>query len=167
MNDRRLDSHLYASLTKEGRGSSIPRKIRHARAISCTSALRCTSTWTRRRPASPTCTYFRSREAQEPLRNARAYEGGAAIHVLKRILGFTKVHFRGLKTNHRKLCAALAMINVYLHCRRLVAHVELPSKGRSVQAGSSRYLWRAKRAFLPLQSAAFAPTRCNSCNRLL
>ncbi len=39
--------------------------------------------------------------------------------MLKRVFGFVKVRYRGLKKNHEWLCAAFATINVYQHCKRL------------------------------------------------
>lgn len=39
--------------------------------------------------------------------------------ILKRVFGFVKVRFRGLKKNHDHLCAAFALVNLYLHRRRL------------------------------------------------
>ena len=41
------------------------------------------------------------------------------FRVLKRVFGFTKVRYRGLKKNHHWLCAAFAAINVYQHRKRL------------------------------------------------
>ena len=41
------------------------------------------------------------------------------FRILKRVFGFVKVRFRGLKKNHDHLCAAFALVNVYLHRRRL------------------------------------------------
>jgi len=40
--------------------------------------------------------------------------------ILKRIFGFTKVRYRGLKKNHAWLCAAFALVNLYMHRKRLV-----------------------------------------------
>jgi transposase, IS5 family len=42
------------------------------------------------------------------------------FRILKRVFGFVKVRFRGLKKNHAHLCAAFALVNVYLHRKRLV-----------------------------------------------
>ncbi len=39
--------------------------------------------------------------------------------ILKRVFGFVKVRFRGLKKNHDHLCAAFALVNLYLHRKRL------------------------------------------------
>lgn len=39
--------------------------------------------------------------------------------VLKRVFGFTRVRYRGLKKNHEWLCAGFASINIYRHRRRL------------------------------------------------
>jgi IS5 family transposase len=40
--------------------------------------------------------------------------------ILKRVFGFVKVLFRGLKKNHDHLCTAFALVNLYLHRKRLV-----------------------------------------------
>ena len=42
------------------------------------------------------------------------------FRILKRIFGFTKVRYRGLKKNHQWLCAAFALVNLYQHRKRLV-----------------------------------------------
>jgi IS5 family transposase len=42
------------------------------------------------------------------------------FRILKRIFGFEKVTYRGLKKNHHRLCASFALVNLYLHRRRLV-----------------------------------------------
>jgi IS5 family transposase len=39
--------------------------------------------------------------------------------ILKRIFGFTKVRYRGLKKNHEWLLAAFALVNIYQHRKRL------------------------------------------------
>ena len=41
------------------------------------------------------------------------------FRIVKRVFGFTKVRYRGLKKNHEWLCAAFASIDVYQHRRRL------------------------------------------------
>jgi transposase, IS5 family len=41
------------------------------------------------------------------------------FRILKRVFGFTKVRYRGLKKNHEWLCAAFALANIYQHRRRL------------------------------------------------
>jgi len=41
------------------------------------------------------------------------------FRILKRVFGFVKVRFRGLKKNHHHLCAAFALVNVYMHRKRL------------------------------------------------
>ena len=41
------------------------------------------------------------------------------FRILKRVFGFTKVRYRGLKKNHEWLLAAFALVNLYLHRRRL------------------------------------------------
>ena len=37
------------------------------------------------------------------------------FRILKRIFGFIKVRYRGLKKNHEWLCAAFALVNLYQH----------------------------------------------------
>ena len=39
--------------------------------------------------------------------------------ILKRVFGFIKVRYRGLKKNHEWLCAAFALVNLYQHRNRL------------------------------------------------
>jgi IS5 family transposase len=41
------------------------------------------------------------------------------FRILKRIFGFEKVRYRGLKKNHLRLCASFALVNLYLHRNRL------------------------------------------------
>ena len=41
------------------------------------------------------------------------------FRILKRIFGFTKVRYRGLRKNHQWLCAAFALVNLYQHRKRL------------------------------------------------
>jgi IS5 family transposase len=41
------------------------------------------------------------------------------FRILKRIFGFTKVRYRGICKNHQWLCAAFALVNLYLHRNRL------------------------------------------------
>jgi IS5 family transposase len=41
------------------------------------------------------------------------------FRILKRIFGYTKVRYRGLKKNHQWLCAAFALVNLYQHRKRL------------------------------------------------
>jgi transposase, IS5 family len=41
------------------------------------------------------------------------------FRILKRLFGFVKVRFRGLKKNHDYLCAAFALVNLYMHRKRL------------------------------------------------
>ena len=54
---------------------------------------------------------------------------------LKRVLGFTKVRYRGLKKNHEWLHVAFAAINIYQHRRRLAKiNFQMAGKGRSVSA---------------------------------
>jgi IS5 family transposase len=42
------------------------------------------------------------------------------FRILKSVFGFVKVRFRGLKKNHDHLCATFALVNLYLHRKRLV-----------------------------------------------
>jgi len=41
------------------------------------------------------------------------------FRILKRIFGFEKVRYRGIKKSHHRLCASFALVNRYLHRRRL------------------------------------------------
>lgn len=41
------------------------------------------------------------------------------FRILKRVFGFVKVRFRGLKKNHDCLCTAFALVNLYMHRKRL------------------------------------------------
>src|SRR5215813_8904909 len=41
------------------------------------------------------------------------------FRILKRIFGFEKVRYRGLKKNPQRLCACFALVNLYLHRKRL------------------------------------------------
>ena len=41
------------------------------------------------------------------------------FRILKRIFGFDKVRYRGLAKNHNRLCACFALVNLYLHRKRL------------------------------------------------
>jgi IS5 family transposase len=41
------------------------------------------------------------------------------FRILKRVFGFVKVRFRGVKKNHDHLCAAFALLNLYQHRKRL------------------------------------------------
>ncbi|WP_420239342.1 IS5 family transposase [Telmatobacter bradus] len=43
------------------------------------------------------------------------------FRILKRVFGFTKVRYRGLRKNHEWLCAAFALVNLYQNRKRLVA----------------------------------------------
>ena len=42
------------------------------------------------------------------------------FRILKRVFGYTKVRYRGLRKNHEWLLAAFALINLYQHRKRLV-----------------------------------------------
>jgi len=41
------------------------------------------------------------------------------FRILKRIFGFEKARYRGIKKNHHRLCARFALVNLYLHRKRL------------------------------------------------
>jgi len=41
------------------------------------------------------------------------------FRILKRIFGFEKTRYRGVKKNHERLCACFALVNLYLHRKRL------------------------------------------------
>ena len=41
------------------------------------------------------------------------------FRILKRVFGFTKVRYRGLKKNHEWLCASFALVNLYQNRKRL------------------------------------------------
>jgi len=41
------------------------------------------------------------------------------FRILKRIFGFEKVRYRGIRKNHHRLCASFALVNLYLHRKRL------------------------------------------------
>ena len=43
------------------------------------------------------------------------------FRILKRIFGFDKVRYRGLAKNHNRLCACFALVNLYLHRKRLAS----------------------------------------------
>jgi transposase, IS5 family len=43
------------------------------------------------------------------------------FRILKRVFGFDKVRYRGIAKNHNRLCANFALVNLYLHRKRLVA----------------------------------------------
>jgi IS5 family transposase len=53
------------------------------------------------------------------------------FRILKRVFGFTKVRYRGLKKNHEWLCAGFALANLYHHRKRL-ARINL----RTASAGA-------------------------------
>ena len=42
------------------------------------------------------------------------------FRILKRIFGFDKTRYRGIAKNHNRLCASLALVNLYIHRKRLV-----------------------------------------------
>jgi transposase, IS5 family len=41
------------------------------------------------------------------------------FRILKRVFGFDKVRYRGLAKNHHRLCVNFALVNLYLHRKRL------------------------------------------------
>ena len=41
------------------------------------------------------------------------------FRILKRVFGFDKVRYRGIANNHNRLCANFALVNLYLHRKRL------------------------------------------------
>jgi len=41
------------------------------------------------------------------------------FRILKRIFGFEKVRYRGIKKNHHRLCTCFALVNLYMHRKRL------------------------------------------------
>src|SRR6202049_2218413 len=41
------------------------------------------------------------------------------FRILKRVFGFDKVRYRGIAKNHNRLCACFALVNLYLHSKRL------------------------------------------------
>jgi IS5 family transposase len=41
------------------------------------------------------------------------------FRVLKRVFGFTRVRYRGLKKNHEWICAGFALVNLYQSRKRL------------------------------------------------
>ena len=41
------------------------------------------------------------------------------FRIVKRLFGFEKTRYRGLRKNHERLCVNFALANLYLHRRRL------------------------------------------------
>jgi IS5 family transposase len=41
------------------------------------------------------------------------------FRILKRVFGFDKVRYRGLKKNHNRLCACFVLGDLHLHRKRL------------------------------------------------
>jgi len=41
------------------------------------------------------------------------------FRMLKRVFGFTKVRYRGIKNNYEWLCVAFVLVSIYQHRRRL------------------------------------------------
>src|SRR5215831_9600148 len=61
-------------------------------------------------------------EIQKAKNRVKAHVRAKVEHpfrIVKRIFGFEKVRYRGIKKNHERLCACFALVNLYLHRRRL------------------------------------------------
>jgi hypothetical protein len=59
------------------------------------------------------------------------------FRILKRVFGFTKVRYRGLKKNHEWLCAAFALANLYKNRKRLAKiNLRMAPQGAQCAAGS-------------------------------
>jgi IS5 family transposase len=61
-------------------------------------------------------------ELQKAKNRAKARVRAKVEHrfrILKRIFGFEKVRYRGIQKNQQRLCASFALVNLYLHRRRL------------------------------------------------
>ena len=41
------------------------------------------------------------------------------FRILKRVFGFDRVRYRGIAKNHNRLCAIFALVNLYMHRKRL------------------------------------------------
>lgn len=41
------------------------------------------------------------------------------FRILKRVFGFEKTRYRGIRKNHQRLCANFALVNLYMHRKRL------------------------------------------------
>jgi IS5 family transposase len=41
------------------------------------------------------------------------------FRTLKRVFGFDKIRYRGVAKNHHRLCANFALVNLYMHRKRL------------------------------------------------
>jgi transposase, IS5 family len=41
------------------------------------------------------------------------------FRIMKRIFGFEKTRYRGLRKNHQRLCVSFALVNLYLQRKRL------------------------------------------------
>ncbi len=41
------------------------------------------------------------------------------FRILKRVFGFDKVRYRGIVKNHHRLCVNFALVNLYMHRKRL------------------------------------------------
>jgi IS5 family transposase len=60
------------------------------------------------------------------------------LRILKRVFGFTKVPYRGLKNNHEWLLASFALVNLCQHRKRLVALGRSVSGGRKTASGAKK-----------------------------
>jgi Transposase DDE domain len=76
------------------------------------------------------------------------------FHALKRMFGLVKVRFRGLKKNHDHLCAAFALVDVYMHRKRLAPN-------------GTWCVWKAAKSRLPDENNNYRPIakRQTSLNR--
>jgi IS5 family transposase len=90
----------------QGQGEAIRKAAPHAQDM--------TSRWTRYKQVVD--------ELQRRKNRTKAKIRAKVEHpfrILKRVFGFVKVRFRGLKKNHDHLCAAFALVNLYMHRKRL------------------------------------------------
>jgi IS5 family transposase len=88
-------------------------------------------------------------QEQKPKNRAKARVRAKAewpFRVLKRVFGFTRVRYRGLKKNHEWICASLALVNLYKKSKSgwPGSLNSWPGKRRSVSAGG-RIMPRAKK----------------------
>ena len=51
------------------------------------------------------------------------------FRILKRVFGFDKVRYRGIAKNHHRLCANFALVNLYLHRKRLAGLAAVSASG--------------------------------------
>jgi hypothetical protein len=83
-------------------------------------------------------------------------QDGWPFRIVKRVFGYTKVRYRGLKKNHEWLCAAFALTNICKNRKRL-AKVNL----QMVHQGAQRALRR------PWRPPEGETNRRNSVNALV